>query len=721
MKENNFNSKKNNIVSKRGTTINKVNGNQIFRSSSESAAYHMKHANDGHVTPGAPPRGARAGSAKEFSTPNTVFPIVISGVSPNGYDWGTSKPCDETTISMLKELNKHNCMTMEESKMKGEPFNNSLRRSITMDDRFLSKKASPSSIFSSSYRLSEAVEPFTPNNHSQEISSSKSNLPRIVSMPQLELCSMDTQAETEAGAEAEAEHTPYRHWSYNGGISSSSFSVNTLVDEKVITAARLALSRVVSTSSSHSDIPSAMAAAVANVSSLPQQQNEIMTRNRRRIDQSMNKKRRMSIGIKKAMTTTKTSHQDTFRSPATPAKCNNRKKKPTIIPPPPVYDDMSSVVDIASDSDDYNPFQSETIAMQQQQQQQQQHLNESFSANEFIFDQNSKLNEKNFKGVVIAGVYQHLFENGLPVIAPPSAYDKKVVSVSFANNKIGEKSLQIILYIPKDKASKTIDLGANWIWTRTANDGFLVSKEKIRENKKIICYYLPRHPVEWAAFNSNNPEYSYSNSNSNINNDSSLMCNDISFMSGWLNVSTHGRGGGGESNNFSLLENDPDSMQIIIDEPSFISASDECSINNNNNNSSSSSISFSLNHNIQFSRSVHHSDLNMDCSFAISHFDSPEGRLHSIMEEDDDPDTHTHTHFTSPRELSFVELTRLNPDWDDSSIVSCSLDYLFNQEDLNSIMSYARVSKSWYFIFLVFFTKIHLICILLGPLVCTNL
>jgi hypothetical protein len=245
---------------------------------------------------------------------------------------------------MLKELNKHNCMTMEETKMKEEPGNNSLRRSITMDDRFLSKKASPSSMFSSSYRPSEAVEPFTPNN--LENISSKSNLPRIMSMPQLELCSMDTQAE--------AEHTPYRHWSYNGGISiSSSVIVNTQVDEKDITAAKLALSRVVSTSSSsHSDIPSAMATAVANVSSLPQQQNEIMTRNRRRIDQSMNKKRRMSIGIKKAMTT-KTTHQDTFRSPATPAKCNNRKKKHTIVSPP-VYDDVNSVVDIASDSDDYN-------------------------------------------------------------------------------------------------------------------------------------------------------------------------------------------------------------------------------------------------------------------------------------------------------------------------------------------------------------------------------
>ena len=170
-------------------------------------------------------------------------------------------------------------------------------------------------------------------------------------------------------------------------------------------------------------------------------------------------------------------------------------------------------------------------------------------------------------------------------------------------------------------------------------------------------------------------------------------------MSGLLNVSTHGRGGA-ECNNISLLENDPDSMQIIIDEPSFISASDECSINNNNNNNnnSSSSASFSLNHNIQFSRSVHHPDLTMDCSFAISHFDSPEGRLHSIMEEDNidvDADVNADTHFTSPLELSLIELTQLNPDWNDSSIVSCLLDYLFNQDDLNSIMSYARVSKSW--------------------------
>jgi hypothetical protein len=105
------------------------------------------------------------------------------------------------------------------------------------------------------------------------------------------------------------------------------------------------------------------------------------------------------------------------------------------------------------------------------------------------------LNESNFKGIVIGGTYQHCFENCTPVVAHPSGMDKRVTGVSFSVSN----HLELKLYIPKDDDTKVISVGCDWRWINTSPDGYLVCKGLFSAKKKLICYYLPRHPVEWAT------------------------------------------------------------------------------------------------------------------------------------------------------------------------------------------------------------------------------
>lgn len=106
----------------------------------------------------------------------------------------------------------------------------------------------------------------------------------------------------------------------------------------------------------------------------------------------------------------------------------------------------------------------------------------------------TSLSELTFKGLVIGGTYQHCFEDMAPVVAPPSGSDKRVTGASFSHNQ----SLELKLYLPKDEHTKIISLGEEWKWIATSPDGYLVSKGPITHRKKLVCYYLPRHPVEWA-------------------------------------------------------------------------------------------------------------------------------------------------------------------------------------------------------------------------------
>ena len=106
-----------------------------------------------------------------------------------------------------------------------------------------------------------------------------------------------------------------------------------------------------------------------------------------------------------------------------------------------------------------------------------------------------KINELNFKGIVIGGTYQHCFEDDSPLIAPPLKMDKRVTGITITNTN----ELELKLFLPKDDTTKIINLGKNWKWMATVPDGFLLSKSPFSARKKLICYYLKRHPLHWAA------------------------------------------------------------------------------------------------------------------------------------------------------------------------------------------------------------------------------
>lgn len=129
----------------------------------------------------------------------------------------------------------------------------------------------------------------------------------------------------------------------------------------------------------------------------------------------------------------------------------------------------------------------------------------------------SSLTELTFKGVVIGGTYQHCFDKSNPVVAPPCGTDKRVIGISYSNkenlnsdlNSNFDSNLNLKLYLPKDKNTKIISLGKDWRWINTSPDGYLISKGPF-STRKLVCYYIPRHPIEWALEGEREREgYSY--------------------------------------------------------------------------------------------------------------------------------------------------------------------------------------------------------------------
>eukprot|EP01038_Epipyxis_sp_PR26KG_P012115 gene12115-16221_t len=114
-----------------------------------------------------------------------------------------------------------------------------------------------------------------------------------------------------------------------------------------------------------------------------------------------------------------------------------------------------------------------------------------FSMNEAV---NLKLNNLNFKCIVIGGVYQHRFDMNAPVIAAPSVTEKRVIGLEFNGT-----SLLLNLYLPTENSFKLIDLGCKWTWMRASPTGFVICKSTIQPFKKMVCYFLPRHPCEWCV------------------------------------------------------------------------------------------------------------------------------------------------------------------------------------------------------------------------------
>ena len=138
----------------------------------------------------------------------------------------------------------------------------------------------------------------------------------------------------------------------------------------------------------------------------------------------------------------------------------------------------------------------------------------SYNINNDKHKNNDIINESNFKGIVIGGTYQHCFEEHSPLIAPPLKMDKRVTGI-IINDK---NELLLKLFLPKDDITKIINLGINWKWTATVPDGFLLSKSPFSARKKLICYYLQRHPLLWAADIEREKESNFRNNDHNKNN-----------------------------------------------------------------------------------------------------------------------------------------------------------------------------------------------------------
>mmetsp|Transcript_205 Transcript_205/g.460 ORF Transcript_205/g.460 Transcript_205/m.460 type:complete len:1254 (+) Transcript_205:3-3764(+) len=111
----------------------------------------------------------------------------------------------------------------------------------------------------------------------------------------------------------------------------------------------------------------------------------------------------------------------------------------------------------------------------------------------------SALNEINFRGVVVGGLYQHCFDNACPLVAAPSATDKRVTAVTFSDN-----ALTLSLYLPRDKRTKQssttqVDLGPSWHWIRCSPIGYLVFRDELKPDDIKVCYFLPKHPDDWSV------------------------------------------------------------------------------------------------------------------------------------------------------------------------------------------------------------------------------
>lgn len=238
---------------------------------------------------------------------------------------------------------------------------------------------------------------------------------------------------------------------------------------------------------------------------------EVTERQLRKLRKSVHRKKRMSMCLRQGAARAlagNTGGCSSVLSPATPAKGKtagrgkgrgkwkrNKRYSPVLLS----FTRSSSAGNLSDKCDrEYDEIRGENTV-------------DIDALHEQILCESLGLNERNFDCDVIGGVYQHAFDDFKPVIAPISnaSADKRVVGVYLRRQ--GEKcncSLELKLFISRDLPYKNVDLGPSWIWTRAVPDGYLVSSEPLRPSsarssrgrrpKRVDCYYLSRHPLEWA-------------------------------------------------------------------------------------------------------------------------------------------------------------------------------------------------------------------------------
>ena len=112
------------------------------------------------------------------------------------------------------------------------------------------------------------------------------------------------------------------------------------------------------------------------------------------------------------------------------------------------------------------------------------------------------LHARSFRAHVVGGTYQQCFDGSTPVVAPPQGSSKRVTGVVLTQYD----SLELRLFFPQLNEHKVVDLGQGWKWMRASPDGYLAfhqeivpRKRGVKSNEAIpVCYYLPRHPNDWA-------------------------------------------------------------------------------------------------------------------------------------------------------------------------------------------------------------------------------
>ena len=407
------------------------------------------------------------------------------------------------------------------------------------------------------------------------------------------------------------------------------------IDHQMVAQARMALSQAQSASIDTSrgveaDEDEDMDEDVVSDLNVP----TVSIRDKRRLQRSAAVKRRMSMCMKHKSVaqlgrrSNIHSNRPSFinvLSPATPAKFRGNKSKGredrrVSRLSPIMYQHPLMEEEEDRHQDEYCNFDVET---------------QNGSSHEFVLSEESCLSERNFKGHVIGGVYQHSFDDFKPVVAPPATSDQRIIDVDLKQLSDGTSSLVIKLFASKDKECKYIDLGPQWVWTRTAQDGYLVCSEPLRASKKIVCYYLSRHPMEWA----NNVEQ-------NKHSPRSPHLADISFMSGFCDPTPDRipRNRYGEK-----LDSFRHSLDDSMGGEHYFSPNKRDLLDN-------------------YGMTL------VDCS------DTPDGQEESDRQ------------FT--RNLQFVDSPAA--DWDNPNIASTVLEYLFDPRFIDAgIGMYRLVSKSW--------------------------
>ena len=109
-----------------------------------------------------------------------------------------------------------------------------------------------------------------------------------------------------------------------------------------------------------------------------------------------------------------------------------------------------------------------------------------------LYQECINIDESNFKGIVIGGTYQHVFDENMPVISMPLATEKRILDAIICSNT---NTMVLKLYIPQDETTREISFTKGWCITRASPDGYLISKETLTASKRTICYFLTKYPT----------------------------------------------------------------------------------------------------------------------------------------------------------------------------------------------------------------------------------